>query len=153
MKKLVWLDDSPESISYEKDVLVPEILKGYEYKINFFETIRELMEFLYHHAGEVRDEGIFVIDIMLMENEMILPNGNEVEIPDELMAGTIVYIDYLRDAFPQTPVILYTSREHEGEIFQNIIHDPRYGETLFLVDKWKKDADFIGVIAKLLKET
>ncbi len=152
MKIVVWLDDSPESISLEKDVLVPELLADEAYEIKFFETIRELMEYLYHHAEEVRKNGIFIIDIMLMENKMILLNGTEVNIPHRLTAGTIVYLDYLRDAFPDTPVVLYTSREHEEKTFQKITSDPRYGKTLFLVPKWKKDDDFVGVVARLIKE-
>jgi len=52
--------------------------------------------------------------------------------------------------FPDNPIILYTSREHSGNIFQYITNDKRYKDTLFLIDKWKKDTEFISVLKKLI---
>jgi len=153
MKKLLWLDDDPVSISFDKDVLVPDTFDASLYKVVYFEKIRELSEYLYQHSDEVTKEDIFVIDIMLYdEPEIILPDGTKVEVPDVLMAGTIFYTEYLKVWYPDNPVVLYTSREHQNEIFQNITSDPRFGESLFLVDKWKNDSDFIEVLGRLLKE-
>jgi len=153
MKKLIWLDDDSISISYDKDVLLPKYFSDSSYKIEFFEKITEFMAFIYQHNKEIIDKDIFIIDIMLIdEDKIILPNSTSINIPDKLMAGVTLYTEYLKDAYPNNPTILYTSREHNDEVFYNIINDPRYGKTLFLIDKWKKDTAFIEILKKLIKD-
>jgi hypothetical protein len=151
MLKLLWLDDEPLTVSYEKNTLVPEHFDSCDFEILYFEKIAELMEYLYHH--KVHTEDLFVIDIMLLfEKEMLLPDSTQVTIPDELMAGVTLYTEFLRHKYPQNPVILYTSREHDQRVFANIISDPRYGETLFLIDKWQKDTKFLETLAHFIKD-
>jgi len=153
MKKLLWLDDDPMSISYDKDVLIPEQFKECDFKIEFFEKISELMEFLYQNSKTINSNDIFIIDIMLIDEEkIILPNSDTISIPDDLMAGATLYLGFLKNSYPDNPIILYTSREHQSEIFKNITSDPRFNNTLFLIDKWKKDTSFIETISKFLKE-
>jgi hypothetical protein len=153
MKKLLWLDDDPMSISYDKDALIPNEFDDCDFKIEFFEKISELMEFLYQNSKTINSNDIFIIDIMLMDEEkIILPNSDTISIPDDLMAGAILYSEFLKDKYPDNPIILYTSREHQSEIFQNITNDPRFHSSLFLIDKWKKDTSFIEVISKFLRE-
>jgi hypothetical protein len=151
MQKLLWLDDEPLTVSYEKNTLVPEHFDTKSFEILYFEKIAELMEYLYHHKLDAHD--LFIIDIMLLfEKKMLLPDSTEVIIPDELMAGVTLYTEFLRHKYPQNPVILYTSREHDRRVFANIINDPRYGKTLFLIDKWQKDTKFLDILAHFMKE-
>ena len=151
MQKIIWVDDVIESINYERNTLIPQRINTENLKIYFYETIFELIEFLIEE--KIYDRDIFIIDVMLIdEEEILLPNGMSVEIPDELMAGVTLYTSYLKEHFPNNPVILYTSREHEGRIFHNITRDTRYEKSLFLIDKWEKDTKFIDVIKTLIKE-
>jgi len=147
----MWLDDETLSISYERDNLIPKRFDMQILDIIGFETISELMEYLSQNS--ISEEDIFVIDIMLIfEEQILLPDNTSITIPDELMAGAILYSEYLKDKFPNNPIILYTSREHEGEVFKNIINDPRFEKSLFLVDKWQKDTKFIEVLEKFIGE-
>lgn len=151
MQKIIWIDDVSESINYERNTLIPQRVDTTNLEIHFHEQITELMEFLFEH--EIKDNDIFIVDIMLInEKYILLPDEKIIEIPDELMAGTILYSEYLKEKFPKNPVILYTSREHEGRLFNKITRDPRYEESLFLIDKWEKDTKFIDVLKQLIKE-
>ncbi len=153
MKRLIWLDDDSISISYDRDVLIPKNFNEDLYKVNFFEKITELMAFLYQHSKDIAPTDIFIIDIMLIdERKILLPDSTSISIPDKLMAGVTLYTEYLKETYPNNPTILYTSREHHEEVFHNITNDPRYNDTLFLIDKWKKDSAFIDVLKKLIKE-
>jgi len=149
MQKLIWLDDEPESISYERDTLIPDKINMDNVEKISCENIDEFMESVFINGIKERD--IFIIDIMLIgEKSILLPNDNSIEIPDDLMAGTILYTEFLRDRFPNNPIILYTSREHEGTIFDRFTRDKRYDKTLFLIDKWQKDTKFIEVLKKFI---
>lgn len=151
MQKIIWIDDVSESINYERNTLIPRRINTINLEIHFYEQITELMEFLFEN--EIQDDDIFIVDIMLMnEKNILLADEKIIEIPDELMAGTILYSEYLKEKFPNNPVILYTSREHEGLLFKNITRDSRYEESLFLIDKWEKDTKFIDVLKQLVKE-
>jgi hypothetical protein len=151
VQKIIWIDDVSESINYERNTLIPQRINTKNLEIHFYEQITELMEFLFEN--KINDDDIFIVDIMLMdEKNILLPNEEIIEIPDELMAGTILYSEYLKEKYPNNPVILYTSREHEGIVFNNIKRDSRYEESLFLIDKWEKDTKFIDVLKKLIKE-
>ena len=150
MRKVLWLDDEAVSISYEKDVLIDEKFPNM-FDIVTFERIDELLEFL-DSEKSVDKNDIFVIDIMLIdEDEFLTPKREKIQIENDLMAGTILYRQYLKFAYPDNPIILYTSREHERSIFQNILDDNRYGESLFLVEKTQKDTIFLEIFEKLLK--
>lgn len=150
MQKILWLDDESLSISFERDILIPDEI-DVTLKIVPFEKINELMEHIACKDIDIND--IFIIDIMLIsEEEIILPNEKSILIPNDLMAGATLYLEFLSDTFPDNPIVLYTSREHSGDIFKNIISDERYNNTLFLIDKWKKDTEFISVLKKLVGE-
>jgi hypothetical protein len=148
VQKILWLDDESLSISFERDILIPdEIDKGLE--IIRFEKIDELMEHIF--VKEIKVDDIFIIDIMLIsEEKIVLPNSKSIIIPNDLMAGITLYMEFLSDAFPNNPIILYTSREHSGDVFQHITSDKRYKDTLFLIDKWKRDTEFIAVLKNLI---
>jgi len=149
MRRVLWLDDEAVSISYEKDVLIDEKFPN-KFDIVTFERIDELLEFL--DIEKVDKHDIFVIDIMLIdEDEFITPQREKIPIENDLMAGTILYRQYLKSAYPENPIILYTSREHEKSIFKNILDDERYGESLYLVEKTQKDTLFLEIFEKLLK--
>jgi hypothetical protein len=151
VQKIIWIDDVSESINYERNTLIPQRINTKNLEIHFYEQITELMEFLFEN--KINDDDIFIVDIMLMdEKNILLPNEEIIEIPDELMAGTILYSEYLKERYPNNPVILYTSREHEGRVFKNIKRDSRYEESLFLIDKWEKDTKFIEALNKLVKD-
>ncbi len=150
MRKLLWLDDELVSISYEKDILIQDKFPN-ALNIITFEKIDELLEYL--HTNEIDKKDILVIDIMLLlEYEFIVPNKEPILIENDLMAGTILYREYLKFAYPENPILLYTSRENEKEIFKHILDDKRYGISLFLIEKSKKDTLFLEIIEKLLKE-
>jgi len=150
VQKILWLDDESLSISFERDILIPDEI-DVTLKIVPFEKINELMEHIACKDIDIND--IFIIDIMLIsEEEIILPNEKSILIPNDLMAGATLYLEFLSDTFPDNPIVLYTSREHSGDIFKNIISDERYNNTLFLIDKWKKDTEFISVLKKLVGE-
>ena len=151
MRKVLWLDDESVSISYEKDVLIEEKFPN-SFNILTFERIDELMEFI-SQEPEISDKVIFVIDIMLIdEEEFMTPQKEKIQIENDLMAGTILYRQYLKGAFTKNPIILYTSREHEKSIFKHIIEDERYEKTLFLVEKTKKDTLFLEIFGNFAKE-
>ncbi len=150
MRRVLWLDDEAVSISYEKDVLIDEKFPN-KFDIVTFERIDELLEFL-DVDEKVDKTDIFVIDIMLIdEDEFVTPEREKIPIENDLMAGTILYRQYLKSAYPDNPIILYTSREHEKSIFQNILNDDRYGDSLFLVEKTQKDTLFLEIFENLLK--
>ena len=149
MRIILWLDDEAASISYEKDVLIDEKFPN-KFKIVTFERIAELLEFI--ELEEVSDDDIFVIDIMLIdENGFKKPNEDKVIIENDLMAGAILYREFLKENFVKNPIILYTSREHDKSIFQHIVDDERYNKSLFLVEKTQKDTLFLEIIEKLIK--
>jgi len=149
VQKILWLDDESLSISFERDILIPDEIDMINTKIVTFEKINELMEYI--SLNRVNDNDIFIIDIMLISEEsIILANSTTIPIPNDLMAGATLYMEFLSDTFPNNPIILYTSREHSGNIFQYITNDERYEDTLFLIDKWKKDTEFISVLKKLI---
>jgi hypothetical protein len=149
MQKILWLDDESLSISFERDILIPDEIDIIDLKIITFETISELMEYI--SCNEINSNDIFIIDIMLIEEEEIVFEDREViPIPNDLMAGATLYIEFLSDLFSDNYIILYTSREHSGNVFQHIINDEHYEETLFLIDKWKRDTEFISVLKKIL---
>jgi len=153
MSKLIWLDDESMSISYDRDVLIPKIFGKSVKKIEFFENINELMAYIYQNKKLINDNDIFIIDIMLtLEKHILLPDSTKISIPDNLMAGATLYTEYLKNTFPKNPTILYTSREHNEELFQNILNDTRYEDTLYLIDKWKKDTTFIQTLKKFIGE-
>ena len=148
---MIWLDDEPLTVSYDKNVLIPDRFDTDSFTIVYLEKIAELMEFLYHHT--VTPDDLFIVDIMLLfEKEILTPDSRKIEIPDELMAGVTLYREFLRERYPQNPVILYTSREHDEKMFTHITSDPRFGKSLFLIDKWKKDTLFVDTLAHFLKE-
>jgi len=150
VQKILWLDDESLSISFERDILIPDEI-DVALKIVPFEKINELMEYIYCNKIDFND--IFIIDIMLIsEEEIILEKAKSIPIPNDLMAGATLYIEFLSDTFPDNPIILYTSREHSGDVFQHITNDERYEDTLFLIDKWKKDTDLISVLRSLVGE-
>ncbi len=147
MQKLLWLDDEPYSISYEKDILIPE--KFPNIKIFSFEKIDELLEYL--HDKELDENDIFVIDIMLLfEEGFMTPQFEKIVIENDLMAGVILYREYLKNNYIKNPILLYTSREHEKGIFKNIFEDKRYDESLFLIEKAQKDTLFLDVLRKFI---
>ena len=149
MQKILWLDDESLSISFERDILIPDEIVDVELKIITFEKINELME--YTVSQEVGHRDIFIVDVMLIdEKEIVLRNSKTIPIPDDLMAGATLYIEFISEAYPNNPIILYTSREHSGNVFQHITNDKRYNDTLFLIDKWKKDTEFISVLKNLV---
>jgi hypothetical protein len=149
MQKILWLDDESLSISFERDILIPDEMDSVALKIITFEKINELMEYI--TTSEVSVDDIFIIDIMLIaEEKIILSDGTVIPIPDDLMAGATFYTECLSNIFLDNPIILYTSREHSGNVFQNITSDRRYKNTLFLIDKWKKDTEFISVLKTLV---
>lgn len=150
MRRVLWLDDETVSISYERDILIDEKFPN-QFNILTFERIDELLEFIDDHSP-IDKSDIFVIDIMLIEEyEFKIPSGDKIPIENDLMAGTILYRQYLKDVFTENPIILYTSREHEKSLFQNIIDDKRYNKTLFLVEKTQKDTLFLEILDNLLK--
>ena len=149
MQKILWLDDESLSISFERDILIPDEI-DVTLKIIPFEKINELMEHIVCNDIDIND--IFIIDIMLIsEDKIILPDEKFILIPNDLMAGATLYLEFLSKTFPDNPIVLYTSREHSGDIFKNIISDERYNDTLFLIDKWKKDTEFISVLKSLVE--
>ena len=150
MSKILWLDDESESVSYEQEIEIPDRYGDVE--IFGYEKINELLEYIVSE-NSIHHEDIFIIDIMLIQEQgFIKPDGKHVGIENYLMAGTIFYREYLKDAFPLNPIILYTSREHEQNIFQSILEDERYDKNLFLVEKSKKDTQFFTLLDKLLKD-
>ena len=149
MCKIVWLDDEPESISYEKNVLIPDKFSQKKIDIYLCETIDELLEKI--TQDDFDEKSILLIDIMLLSEESFtIPAGDKIPIENDLMAGTILYREYLRDNFPSNPIILYTSREHEKDIFNHITNDEKYNQTLFLLEKSKKDTDLLEVLSKFI---
>ncbi len=147
MQKLLWLDDEPFSISYEKDILIPEKFPNIE--IVSFEKIDELLEYLY--AQEVNKRDIFVIDIMLLfEDSFTTPQQKNITIENDLMAGVILYREYLKSSYINNPILLYTSREHDRGIFNNIFEDDRYDKSLFLIEKAQKDTLFLDILRKFI---
>ncbi len=149
MRKVLWLDDEVVTISYEKDVLIQERFPD-KFDISTFERIDELLEHICENG--VGEDDIFVIDIMLIEeDEFKIPDGEKIIIENDLMAGTIFYRQYLKDKFKNNPIILYTSREHEKSLFQNILDDERYEKSLFLVEKPHKDTIFMDIFKRLLE--
>lgn len=151
VQKIFWIDDDARSISYERDILVPDYFGIATVKIISFDCIDELMEYLWGNEIDIND--IFVVDIMLIsEYEIIFPGQKPIVIPYDLMAGATLYHEFLRKKYPKNPVVMYTSREHSSDIFKHIINDLRYGKDIFLVEKWKKDTDFIEILKKLVKK-
>jgi len=152
MQKIIWLDDEPESISYERDTLIPDKINMKNIETVSCEKIDEFMEYI--QFNEIEYDDIFIIDIMLIgEESILLANDESIEIPDDLMAGTILYTEFLKENFLNNLIVLYTSREHEGELFNRLIRDERYNRTLFLVDKWEKDTKFIDVLKKFIRSS
>jgi len=151
MQKILWLDDDARSISHDRDILIPDHFGVSAVNIFSFERIDELLEYLW--ANMLHDNDIFIIDIMLIsEDEIFFPESKPIYIPDDLMAGATLYQEFLRKRYPNNPILLYTSREHDGNIFKAIEKDTRYGSSVFLVDKWKKDTIFIDVLKQLIRK-
>ncbi len=147
MQKLLWLDDEPFSISYEKDILIPEKFPNIE--ILSFEKIDELLEYLYDN--EIDKNDIFVIDIMLLfEDSFMTPQFEKKVIENDLMAGVILYREYLKKSYINNPILLYTSREHDRGIFKDIFEDNRYDKSLFLIEKAQKDTLFLDVLRRFI---
>ncbi len=151
MRTILWLDDECESVSYEQEIEVPDRFAEIDITIKAYEKINELLEYIVSD-NQIDHRDIFIIDIMLiLEEGFVKPNGDKVIIENDLMAGTILYREYLKDAFIINPIILYTSREHEKNIFQTITEDERYNKTLFLVEKSKKDTQFFPLLDRLIR--
>jgi len=151
VQKLLWLDDDARSISHERDILIPDYFEIATIKIISFEKIDELLEYLW--ANTIHENDVFIIDIMLIsEDEIMFPEEKTIFIPDDLMAGATLYQEFLRNKYPMNPIVLYTSREHDGDIFKTIKRDSRYGKNIYLIDKWKKDTEFIDILKKIIRK-
>jgi len=151
MKKILWLDDEPVSISYEKDVLIPDNFDDNLFEIKAFDMIDELLEYI--SKNKINKDDIFIIDIMLVgEERIITPKKDIIEIKNDLMAGATLYSDFFKENFPNNVFILYTSRENEEVIFQNIMHEPKFGKTLFMIEKSQKDTELLKILGKFLQK-
>ncbi len=152
MCTILWLDDERESVSYEQEIEIPDRFSNIDIEIKSYEKIAELLEYLMT-SKDIDYNVIFIIDIMLiLEKSFKKPDGCKIEIKNDLMAGVVFYSEYLKDAYPLNPIILYTSREYEEDIFKPIVEDERYDKTLFLVEKAKKNRDFFSLLDKLIKD-
>ncbi len=152
MCTILWLDDESESVSYEQEIEIPDRFPKIDIEIKSYEKIDELLEYIMS-TNDIDNNVIFIIDIMLiLEKSFKKPDGGKVKIENDLMAGVVFYSEYLKDAYPLNPIILYTSREYEEDIFNPITEDERYDKTLFLIEKAKKNRDFFSLLDKLIKD-
>ncbi|MFK5975817.1 MAG: hypothetical protein QM493_04865 [Sulfurovum sp.] len=129
--QILWLDDNLDSIEYEL-----ELIRESNTSINIetFENINELLGYLDNDIDE--NETIFIIDIMLINEDSIVFKEVNANIPIDLMAGVILYEECLNRYFPLTPTILYTSRGGDDQdIFKRVRRDNRFDKTLFVIGK------------------
>lgn len=143
---LLWLDDKLETISYEV-----ELIREYntEIDIHTFTKIDELLDYLETENID-KKERLFIIDVMLINEDTIKFKDTNVAILEELMAGVTLYQECLDKYFPDINTILYTSRGGENQgIFQQIKDDERYDESLFLIGKEELDTEFKDILGTL----
>ncbi len=143
---ILWLDDKPTTIAYELD-----LIRGSNKNIDIhtFAKIDELLVLLESKDID-RQNTIFVIDVMLINEDNIYYNNNNVAIPEELMAGVTLYQECLNEHFDDIPTILYTSRGGGNQdIFQQIKDDKRYEKSLFVVGKEELNTKFKKILAQL----
>ncbi len=143
---ILWLDDKPITIDYELE-LIREV--NQDIAIYTFTKIDELLEYL--ETNKNIQDTIFIIDVMLINEKDIDFKDTQVAIPEELMAGVILYEECLNRYFDDIPTILYTSRGGgDQDIFKEIQNDDRFKEdSLFVVGKEELDTKFKEVLKKL----
>ncbi len=146
---VLWLDDKPMTIDYEIELIRemnPNIV------IKTFIKIDELLVYL--ETNEITKDTIFIIDVMLINETEIDFRDTQVAIPEELMAGVILYEECLDRYFHRISTILYTSRGGgDQDIFQEIQDDERFEKTLFVVGKEELDTKFKETLKKLRLKT
>ena len=144
--KILWLDDNPSTIEYEIENILE---KNPNTQIEVFERIDEFLEFLEENEIDEKDT-IFIIDIMLIDEDKIVFKDVDVTIPEDLMAGVHLYKECLKKYYPNVFTILYTSRGGEDEeVFDEFKEeDKRLNKTLFIIGKEEMETKFKEVLLK-----
>jgi len=143
---IIWLDDKPETVSFE----IEHLEKNNEnINIKLFEKIDELLNYLENNKIS-QEETIFIIDVMLINEKEIIFKDINITIPVELMAGVTLVEECLDKYFSNIPTVIYTSRGGEdAEVFNRLQNNKRYNKNLFIIGKEDFDTTFKIVMTKL----
>jgi len=144
---IIWLDDKPETVSFEKELIEEN---NEDINIELFEKIDEFLEYIEINENSIKNNTIFIIDVMLINENKITFKDININIPIELMAGVTLVEECLDKYYPQIPIVIYTSRGGEdAEVFGRLQGNERYNKNLFIVGKEDFDTTFKKVMKKL----